>query len=62
MTKKDYELIAGALLTQRYSHGANDLTTINELCQLLAAKFVGNDPRFDRIRFLQSCGSIPTLI
>lgn len=57
MTKKDYELIAKAMLksstlVNRYS--AEDLHKL--ICLDLAIKLQDSNPRFDRQRFLEACG------
>ena len=56
MTRKDYVLIAAALLTQR--PGRESYTMSQWLCdvQVICNALAQDNPRFDRERFLKACG------
>lgn len=65
MTKKDYELIAGAICT--VSQNTKDQTinvearagywlALEQLSRILANEFAADNPRFDRERFMRACG------
>lgn len=62
MTKKDFELIAGALNSARVSNTLNNpnkalyLNGIDNAAHLLAQKLAATNERFDRERFLKACG------
>lgn len=51
MSRKDYEAIAAAVAAT-----GGDYATREEMACRLADVFAGDNPRFDRGRFLQACG------
>jgi hypothetical protein len=60
MTKKDFELIAGALASARQ----NAQTWGEEAGTDRAAAYIAGDlqqvfPRFNRVRFLEACKAVP---
>ena len=60
MTKKDYILIAGAILDQRYAIGNDNIGSskaLSELSLVLAGKMAEQNSKFDRERFLKACGT-----
>ena len=60
MTKKDYELIAGAIRVQVNEHRAkgnkDEVQAIMGLTSYLAGRLQGENPRFDTQRFIEACG------
>lgn len=60
MTKKDFELIAGAVKRQRDSYAphwdANLFRAMDDIARTFAAELARTNPRFDRARFLAACG------
>lgn len=57
MTRKDFELIAGALLAAKNLGDDNEgAVPFGEICQILADSLATTNPRFDRVRFLRACG------
>jgi hypothetical protein len=60
MTRKDYELIAGAIANlrgQQLDGGAlTNPPTLREVASELATELATTNPRFDRARFLTACG------
>ena len=62
MTKKDYELIAGALkdVHNRVKIGTveSSYDTLSDVIATLASELEHDNPRFDRDRFLTACGTI----
>lgn len=63
MTRKDYIAIAAALKVARESHAAAILPgKAYDLCNFVAWQIANvmaaDNPRFDRDKFLQSCGII----
>ena len=54
MTRKDYILNADAIKAQHKPH--NDTETVQEIALSLADLLEGDNPRFDRDRFLTACG------
>jgi hypothetical protein len=59
MTRKDYVLIAEVLSNSAQSHALNPFTgesLFNELVRDFADALQGDNPRFNRARFLEACG------
>ena len=58
MTKKDYVLIAGAILTQKYQRqeSLDAFNTLRELVFVLAGKLAEENPRFNDEKFVTACG------
>lgn len=63
MTKKDYVLIARAIMDARpiksrdaHLHVRNGHTTCDGVAQNVADAMQRENPRFDRARFLTACG------
>jgi hypothetical protein len=58
MTKKDYELIASAIaesICDMQDHPAR-IAGAHQVARNLARILKGNNPRFDRKRFMAACG------
>lgn len=57
MTKKDYELIAGAI---RQTIGLQEQDTnkirFELFAEYMASEFEAHNPKFNRCKFLQACG------
>jgi hypothetical protein len=58
MTRKDFELIADAILKSRKFATAEDHATIDFVVDLLADKIQVKHPKFDDYRFKIACGNI----
>jgi hypothetical protein len=57
MTKKDYIAIARAVQVQMHvTEDTMRQATIGSVAHQLAETFAGDNPRFDRDRFLAACG------
>ena len=58
MTRKDYVLIAETLanLMNDFNNGGEDSVSLSLVAQELADALQGDNPRFDRARFLDACG------
>lgn len=60
MTKKDYQLIAGAVMNQRNSYAPNWdknlFRAMDDISKTLADKLALDNPRFNRSKFLAACG------
>lgn len=60
MTKKDFELIAGAISRVRHQYGtASDIVRLEHARRIaaeLADALATTNPKFDRARFLAACG------
>ena len=61
MTRKDFELIASALVAARVGAGNSDWYEGAEaqylvICQGIASRLASTNPGFDRARFLAACG------
>jgi len=60
MTRKDYVLIANAIsdlmISQRDRGAFAHAPSLDEVARELAYALEGDNPRFDRARFLQACG------
>jgi hypothetical protein len=59
MTRKDFELIAMALLRVRARpnlDNLNGLDAVDDVIDGLARVLATTNPRFDRAKFLQACG------
>lgn len=56
MTKKDYELIAGAIYNQYSVETGQSQQGIENVARLLAYKLELDNPRFDRNKFITACG------
>ena len=58
MTKKDYELIASQIKSFKNNQSDTELEdyAANEIALRLAAQFEIVNPKFDRNKFLQTCG------
>lgn len=63
MTKRDFELIASAVMEARVGSYRSDLsnaifeTAIDEAARKLSRALASTNPRFDRERFLEACGT-----
>lgn len=67
MTKKDYELIADAIIGEAFTSynpsdedfdlvDGMDYDTVEQLAGAIADALKRDNPRFDRSRFLKACG------
>ena len=56
MTTKDFEIIADVINESRACFEDKDDATINHIVEHFAAVLPRTNPRFDRERFLRSCG------
>ena len=56
MTYKELELIADIINESRVCFEDKDDATINHIAEHFAAVLARTNPRFDRKRFLRSCG------
>ena len=63
MSRKDYELVAGvfrnhvvSMMTCGKDNYAAQVTELGILAEDMASALQGNNPRFNRARFLQACG------
>ena len=60
MTRKDYILIAAAMLLTRLNYGpswnANLFRALDDASKALADELARDNPRFDRAKFLTACG------
>lgn len=57
MTKKDFELIAAAVVRTRAMYpGEAHRYALNDVSMTLADALATTNPRFDRAKFLQACG------
>ena len=56
MTRKDYEVIAATF--NKVAHSINDLSCLTwaESVTSLASVLAEDNPRFDRVKFLNACG------
>jgi len=55
MTKKDYELIATALV-MTHTSAFNGTEGYKLTCEYMADELERDNPRFDRTKFLTACG------
>jgi hypothetical protein len=58
MSKKDYQAIAAILhrnRTQETDHGSESRSVVSMIAQDLADMMAGENPRFDRERFIEAC-------
>jgi hypothetical protein len=55
MTRKDFELIAGVIKTQREKMH-NETETVDEVALAMAEALEDTNPRFNRETFLTACG------
>jgi hypothetical protein len=62
MTKKDYELIAKAIETSGSMYfnqnEAEKVSAMIEFAYSIATSLKEDNPRFDRVRFLEACGIV----
>jgi hypothetical protein len=62
MTKKDYIIVAQAIEHEVYgwkqskSQVANPLQVISAIITELSDRFIEDNPRFDKKRFIEACG------
>jgi hypothetical protein len=59
MTKKDYELIAGAIAGMKDKYDGDDWTingAMYSFARALSDALQDSNPRFDSERFLEACG------
>ena len=56
MTRKDYEKIAGVIMTHRKFDSGNGSATIASIADSIAAVLSADNPRFDSARFFLACG------
>lgn len=56
MTKKDYKLIADAILSAKQNTNPLEQSAISTVVHELANRLQNENPRFDRERFLSACG------
>ena len=62
MTRKDYELIAAAIVATRNRIGMTEHDQVDQLRGVrrtaahLAEALATDNPRFDQVRFLKACG------
>lgn len=60
MTKKDFELIAGAMRKERTPFNIkHHKYALDNMALTLADALATTNPQFDRARFLQACGVSP---
>ena len=55
MSKKDYQLIANALLAVQHQYGGNN-GVITDVAHYLSDALASDNPRFNKATFLTACG------